>query len=40
VYVFCYMKKKAQKAQAHCSSQDTDGSSFGGSEISSAGSMT
>jgi hypothetical protein len=37
---FCYRKKKAQKTQAHRSSQGTDGSSSGGSERRSAGSET
>jgi hypothetical protein len=40
VEAFCYMKKKAQKVQAHRSSQGTGGSSFRGSERSSAGSET
>jgi hypothetical protein len=40
VEVFCYRKKKAQKAQAHCSSQGPGGYSSGGSERSSAGSET
>jgi hypothetical protein len=40
VEAFCYRKKKAQKAQAHRSSQTTCGSSFGGSDMSSAGSET
>jgi hypothetical protein len=35
VEAFCYRNKKAQ---AHYSSQDTSGSSFGGSERSFAGS--
>jgi hypothetical protein len=38
VEAFCYRNKKAQKTQAHYSSQDTSGSSFGGSERSFAGS--
>jgi hypothetical protein len=37
VEAFCYKKKKAQKAQARCSSQSTGGSGSGGSERSSAG---
>jgi hypothetical protein len=37
---FCYRKKKAQKTQAYHSSQGTDGSSYRGSERSSAGSET
>jgi hypothetical protein len=40
VEAFCYKKKKAQKAQARCSSQSTGGSGSGGSERSSAGSDT
>jgi hypothetical protein len=40
VEAFCYMKKKAQKAQAHHSSQGTGGIGSGGSERSSAGSET
>jgi hypothetical protein len=40
VEAFCYRKKKAQKAQAHRSSQGTGATSFGGSERSSAGSET
>jgi hypothetical protein len=40
VEAFCYRKKKAQKAQAHRSSQGTGGSSSGGSERSSASSKT
>jgi hypothetical protein len=37
VEAFCYRKKKAQKAQARCSSQGTGGFSSGGSELSFAG---
>jgi hypothetical protein len=37
---FCYRKKKAQKAQAHRSSQGTSGSSSGISERSFTGSET
>jgi hypothetical protein len=40
VDAFCYRKKKAQKAQAHHSSQGTGVSSFEGSERSSVGSET
>jgi hypothetical protein len=40
VDAFCYRKKKAQKAQAHRSSQGTCGYSSGGSERGSAGSET
>jgi hypothetical protein len=31
VEAFCYRKRKAQKAQAHCSSQGTGDAGFGGS---------
>jgi hypothetical protein len=37
VEAFCYRKKKAQKAQARCSSQGTGGTGSRGSERSSAG---
>jgi hypothetical protein len=40
VEAFCYRKKKAQKAQARCSSQGTGGTGSRGSERSSAGSET
>jgi hypothetical protein len=40
VEVFCYRKKKAQKAQARHSSQGTSGSSSGGFDRSSAGPET
>jgi hypothetical protein len=40
VEAFCYRKKKAQKAQAHHSSQGAGGSSSGESKRSSAGSET
>jgi hypothetical protein len=40
VEAFCYRKKKAQKAQAHRSSQSTGGSSSRGSERSYVGSET
>jgi hypothetical protein len=40
VEAFCYRKKKDQKAQAHHSSQGTDGTGSGGSHRSSAGSET
>jgi hypothetical protein len=40
VEAFCYRKKKAQKAQAHRSSQGTGGSNSGGSKRSSTGSET
>jgi hypothetical protein len=40
VEAFCYKKKKAQKAQAHRSSQGTGGTCSGGSDRSSAGSET
>jgi hypothetical protein len=40
VDAFCYRKKKAQKAQARCSSQGTSGTGSRGSERSSAGSET
>jgi hypothetical protein len=40
VEVFCYRKKKAQKAQTHRPSQGIGGTASGGSERSSAGSET
>jgi hypothetical protein len=40
VEAFYYKKKKAQKAQARCSSQGTGGTSFGGSKRSSTSSET
>jgi hypothetical protein len=40
VEAFCYIKKKAQKTQAHRSSQGTGGTGSGGFERSSAGSET
>jgi hypothetical protein len=40
VEVFCYRKRKAQKAQVHRSSQGTSGTGSGGSERSSTGSET
>jgi hypothetical protein len=40
VEAFCYRKKKAQKAQTRCSSHDTSGTGYGGSERSYARSET